>query len=107
MTVANGVSPIQLHDGLCWCVILQAMDPEVVREMEKALEGNMRLEKLRLVSFETLPKEFYRHVLSGTRRSTSLSHVHLRFNPQTWHCPDNGTLVCQYCVTQLDVVYSV
>ena len=87
--------PIPLHDGLCWCVILQAMDPEVLREMEKALEENKTLEKLTLISVETLPKEFYRHVLLATRQSTSLSHVQLYFNPPNWDCPDDGRLVCQ------------
>ena len=87
--------PILLHDGLCWCIILQAMDPEVLREMEEALEENKTLENLRLMSVETLPKEFYRHVLFGTRRSTSLSHVHLNFEPPNWDCPGDGRLVCQ------------
>ena len=71
------------------------MDPEVLREMEKALEGNKTLENLRLISYATLPKEFYRHVLFGTRRSTSLSDVLLGFNPLNWDCPDDGRLVCQ------------
>ena len=87
--------PIPLHDGLCWCVILQAMDPEVLREMEKALERNKTLESLRLISVETLPKEFCRHVLLATRRSTSLSDVHLTFIPPNWDCPNDGRLVCQ------------
>ena len=88
--------PIPLHDGLCWCVILQAMDPEVLKEMEKALKGNKRLEKLTLVDASlTLPKEFCRHVLFGTRRSTSLSDVHLIFRPANWDCLGDGRLVCQ------------
>ena len=89
--------PIPLHDGLCWCVILQAMDPEVLREMEKALEGNKTLEKLTLIDDPgvTLPKEFCHHVLLATRRSTSLSDVHLDFEPPSWDCPDDGRLVCQ------------
>ena len=85
---------IPLHDGLCWCVILQAMDPKVLREMEKALEENKTLEKLRLIAV-TLPKEFCRHLLFGTRRSTLLSDVYLDFEPPSWDCPDNGRLVCQ------------
>ena len=88
--------PISLHDELCWCVILQAMDPEVLREMEKALEGNKRLEKLTVIHSDlTLPKEFCHNVLFGTRRSTSLSDVHLVFNPPSWDCPGDGSLVCQ------------
>ena len=70
------------------------MDPEVLREMEKALEENKTLENLRLISVDPLPKEFCRHVLFGTSRSTSLSLVHLNFEPQTWDCPDDGRLVC-------------
>ena len=89
--------PIPLHDGLCLCVILQAMDPEVLREMEKALEGNRTLEKLTLTDGlgVTVPKEFCRRVLFGTRRSTSLSDVHLDFRPPNWDCPGDGRLVCQ------------
>ena len=89
--------PIPLHDGLCLCVILQAMDPEVLREMEKALEGNKTLETLRLTDdvTVTLPKEFCRHVLLATRQSTSLSDVYLGFNPPNWDCPGDGRLVCQ------------
>ena len=87
--------PIPLHDELCWCVILQAMDPEMLREMEKALEENKTLEMLTLADVaETLPKEFCRHVLFGTRRSTSLSLVHLGFDPPNWDCPGDGRLVC-------------
>ena len=75
------------------------MDPEVLREMEKALEGNKTLEKLTLSDGDdvrvTLPKEFCHHVLLATRRSTSLSAVHLNFNPPNWDCPDDGRLVCQ------------
>ena len=84
------------------------MDPEVLREMEKALEGNKTLEKLRLNADVTLPKEFCHHVLLATRRSTSLSYVRLGFNPPNWDCPRDGRLVCQsHIVTQLDVVYIV
>ena len=87
--------PIPLHDELCWCVILQAMDPKVLRKMEKALEENKTLENLTLTSYETLPKEFCHHVLLAIRRSTSLSHVHLNFEPPNWDCPGDGGLVCQ------------
>ena len=73
------------------------MDPEVLREMEKALEGNNTLEKLTLSDGVdvTLPKEFCRHVLFGTRQSTSLLDVHLYFEPPNWDCPGDGRLVCQ------------
>ena len=73
------------------------MDPEVLREMERALEENKTLEKLTLADGlgVTLPKEFCRHVLLRTRRSTSLSDVYLNFNPPNWDCPDAGRLVCQ------------
>ena len=89
--------PIPLHDGQCWCVILQARDPEVLREMEKALEGSKTLETLSLIVGVglTLPKVFCHHILFGTRRSTSLSDVHLDFEPPNWDCPDDGRLVCQ------------
>ena len=73
------------------------MDPEVLREMEKALEGNKTLVKLTLTDDErvALPKEFCRHVLLATRQSISLSDVHLDFEPPNWDCPDDGRLVCQ------------
>ena len=72
------------------------MDPEVLREMEKALKGNKTLVKLTLIDGgKTLPKEFCRHVLLATRQNTSLSDVRLGFNPPNWDCPDNGRLVCQ------------
>ena len=73
------------------------MDPEVLREMEKALKGNKTLETLTLTDdvYVTLPKEFCHHVLLATRRSTSLSDVTLDFSPQTWDCPGDGGLVCQ------------
>ena len=89
--------PIPLHDGLCWCVILQAMDPKVLREMEKTLKENKTLEKLTLTDDvdATQPKEFCRHILLATRRSTSLSDVYLNFHPPNWDCPRDGRLVCQ------------
>ena len=73
------------------------MDPEVLREMEKALEENKTLETLSLNDgvAVTLPKEFCHHVLLGARRSTSLSDVHLDFESPNWDCPDDGRLVCQ------------
>ena len=88
--------PIPLHDGPYWCDNLQAMGPGVLREMEKALEGNKRLEKLMLIDDVgvILPKAFCHNVLLGTRRSTSLSDVHLKFHSPNWDCPDDGRLVC-------------
>ena len=87
------------------------MDPEVLREMEKALKENKTLKKLTLTDGADviLPKEFCSHVLLATRQSTSLSDVHLDFNPPNWDGPGDGRLVCQclYCVIQLDVVYIV
>ena len=75
------------------------MDPEVLREMEKALKENKTLETLTLNgrggTGVILPKEFCHHVLLATRRSTSLSDVHLDFEPQTWDYPGDGRLVCQ------------
>ena len=71
------------------------MDPEELREMERALEENKTLEKLILISFETLPKEFCRHVLHGTTPNTALSDVYLDFKSSNWDCPDDGRLVCQ------------
>ena len=87
--------PIPLHDGLCFCVILQAMDPEVLRQMEKALKKSKTLEKLTIrkeVNQFDLPKEFCCHILLGTRQNTSLSDLHLNFAPCTWDCPNDGRL---------------
>ena len=83
--------PIPLHDGLCWCVILQEVDPKMLTEMEKALKGNKRLKMLALSENEgvALPKEFCRSILLGTRQM-SLSCFYLDINPQTWDCPDDG-----------------
>ena len=63
--------------------------------MEKALEENKTLEKLTLRDAlgATLPWEFCRHVLLGTRQNTSLSKLDLIFYPQSWDCPDDGGLV--------------
>ena len=68
----------------------------MLREMEKALEGNKTLEKLTLTDgvAVTLPKEFCHHVMLATRRSTSLSDVHLIFNPPNWDCPGDGVGWC-------------
>ena len=78
--------------------------------MEKALEQNKTLEELTLNAVrDTLPREFCRHVLLGSRQNTSLLECNLHFNPQNWDCPNDGGLVLSItcCVTQLDVVYSV
>ena len=60
--------------------------------MEKALEENKKLENLTLSS-DTLPREFCRHVLLGSRQNTSLSNLHLGFKSQNWDCPNDGRLV--------------
>ena len=80
--------------------------------MEKALEQNKTLEKLTLSAVDaTLPREFCRHVLLGSRQIPSLSAMELNFNSNSWDCPDDGRLVSvsqiTCCVSQLDVVYSV
>ena len=72
------------------------MDHEVLKEMEKALEGSKTLQKLTLKDgyHVTLPKEFCCHVLFGIGLNTSLSEVHLGFAPINWDCPIDGRLVC-------------
>ena len=87
--------PIPLHDGLCYFVILQAMDHKVLKEMEKAFEVNKTLETLTLSDGNgvTLPKEFCRHVLFGIRLNTSLSEVYLDFAPIYCACFNDGRLV--------------
>ena len=73
------------------------MDHEVLKEVEKALEGNKTLQKLKLNDVDeylvTLPKEFCRHLMIGIRRNTSLSEVDLSFAPHNWDCPRDGRLV--------------
>ena len=79
------------------------MDHEVLKEMEKALEGNKTLQKLTLNEDDvdhygtllsvTLPKEFYRHLMIGIGLNTSLSEVYLNFNSFNWDCPVDGRLV--------------
>ena len=63
--------------------------------MEKALEQNKTLEKLTLRDDDdaTLPREFCRHVLLGSRQNTSLSKLVLSFQPQNWDCLNDGRLV--------------
>ena len=63
--------------------------------MEKALEQNKTLEKLTLRDDDdaTLPREFCRHVLLGSRQNTSLSNLDLAFEPQNWDFPNDGRLV--------------
>ena len=78
------------------CVILQAMDHEVLKEMEKALGENKTLGTLTLIhggNDVTLPKEFCRHLMIGIGRSKSLSEVYLNFEPINWDCPIDGRLV--------------
>ena len=63
-------------------------------EMERSLSGNKTINKLSLSGDGvTLPKQFCRHVLLGIKRNSSLSDVHLTFNPHSWDCPDDGRLV--------------
>ena len=71
------------------------MDHEILKEMKKALEGNKTLQKLTLSDpdNETLPKEFYRHLMFGIGLNTSLSKLHLDFEPINWECPNDGRLV--------------
>ena len=71
------------------------MDHEVLKEMDKALEGNKTLQKLTLTAayHVTLPKEFYRHLMIGIGLNTSLSEVCLAFDPINWDCPIDGRLV--------------
>ena len=71
------------------------MDHEVLKEMEKALEGNKTFQKLTLTAtyHVTLPKEFYRHLIIGLGLNTSLSEVNLAFGPDNWDCPTDGRLV--------------
>ena len=108
--------PIPLHDGLSFCVILQAMDPEVLKEMEMALKKSKTLEKLTITGedeFFDLPKEFICHILLGTRQNTSLSDLHLNFAPFapfTWDCPNDGRLAYVshiLCDSVGCIVYSV
>ena len=79
------------------------MDHEVLKEMEKALEGNKALQKLTLSDAAAtcknddyhvpLPKEFYRHLMIGIGLNTSLSEVCLNFARFNWDCPTDGRLV--------------
>ena len=71
------------------------MDHEVLKEMEKALEGNKTLQKLKLIDREdvTLPKEFCRHLIIGIGLNTSLSEVDLNFEAINWDFPIDGRLV--------------
>ena len=87
--------PIPLHDGLCQCVILQAMDHEVLKEMEQALKKNKTLKELTIRDedyspYPYLPKEFCYHFLLGARHNTSLSYLHLEL--LNWDCSDDGRL---------------
>ena len=87
-----------MTDCVC-CVILQAMDHEVLTEMEKALGENKTLETLKLWDdFEynddvTPHKEFCRHLVCGIQLNTSLSEVNLDLAPINWDCPIDGRLV--------------
>ena len=72
------------------------MDHEVLKEMEKALQGNKTLETLILKDYidgVTLPKEFCGHLMIGIRLNTSLSKLELNIKPINWDCPIVGRLV--------------
>ena len=77
------------------------MDHEVLKEMEKALEGNKTLQKLTLddviyddnVPLPIIPKEFCYHLMIGVGLNTSLSEVYLYLHPHNWDCPIDGRLV--------------
>jgi len=87
-----------MTDCVC-CVILQAMDHEVLTEMEKALGENKTLETLILndgndvTGDVPLPKEFCHSALFGIGLNTSLSELYLDFEPITWVCLIDGRLV--------------
>ena len=69
------------------------MDHEVLKEMEKALEGNKTLQTLTLNDANmTVPKEFCHHILFGIGLNTSLSEVTLNFKAINWDCPIDGRL---------------
>ena len=88
---------------------LQTINIEVLKGMEKALEENKTLEKLTLsdTSSATLPREFCRHVLLGSRQNTSLSKFELNFSSGTWDCPNDGRLVNVYHMLCVSVGCSV
>ena len=92
------------------------MDHEVLKKIEKALEGNKTLQKLTLSDAKhvhrydiydandmTLPKDFCRHHMIGIGHNASLSEVHLSFHPHSWDCPEDGRLVYVSHMLQLDV----
>ena len=71
------------------------MDHEVLKEMERVLEGNKTLKTLTLSDGYnlTLPKEFCRHLMIGIGLNASLSEVYLIFAHINWDCPRDGRLV--------------
>ena len=73
------------------------MNHEVLKEMEKALKSNKKLQTLTLNSVSNdlvnLPEEFCRHLMIGIGLNTSLSEVDLAFGPISWDCPIDGRLV--------------
>ena len=71
------------------------MDHEVLKEMEKALEGNKTLKTLTLSDGynRTIPKEFWCHLMIGIGLNASLSEVTLNSAHINWVCPIDGRLV--------------
>ena len=64
-------------------------------KIERSLFGNKTMSKLTLSCGpdETVPKQFCHHLLLGIRRNKSLSELYLKFDPESWCCPDDGRLV--------------
>ena len=62
--------------------------------MEKALEGNKTLQKLKLSGVNDDFEAFFcRHLMIGIGLNTSLSEVDLDFGTISWDCPIDGRLV--------------
>ena len=93
MTASDGVCSLPTAWCTVWCIILQALDHEVLMEMEWALAGNKTLNKLILSDSVSLPKLFCQHLLIGIRRNKSLTTVDLSFQPESWCWPVDGKLV--------------
>ena len=84
------------------------MDHEILREMEKALEKNKILEKLKLSALPSgRSRKFCHHLILGIGRNASLSEVDLNFAPINWDCPNDGRMVYVSCMLCDSVGYSV